>query len=78
VLTNLANNGLSSEIPVYKNIFNLYNNAPGFSTATPTDPNCTSYCTVTFNGSAGNYTHEWLLNGRIDHASPARIISSAT
>ena len=68
VLTNLANNGLSSEIPVYKNIFNLYNNAPGFSTATPTDPNCTSYCTVTFNGSAGNYTHEWLLNGRIDHA----------
>ena len=68
VLANLTANGLASEIPIYKNIFNLYNNAPGFSTATPTDPNCTSYCTVTFNGSAGNYTHEWLLNGRIDHA----------
>ena len=70
VLANLANNGLSSEIPIYKNIFNLYNNAPGYSNAiqqTPDTPD-NPYGTVVFNGTAGNYTHEWLLNGRIDHA----------
>ena len=30
-LANLANNGLSAEIPIYQNIFNLYNNAPGYN-----------------------------------------------
>ncbi|MGO8721102.1 MAG: carboxypeptidase regulatory-like domain-containing protein [Acidobacteriaceae bacterium] len=101
-LANLTANGLSAETPVYQNIFNLYNHAPGYSTATqstsdtaqvgplivdPTstqlcsisngqltvDPNgtikcsnATGYGTVVFNGSAGNFTHEWLMTGRID------------
>jgi hypothetical protein len=70
VLKNLANNGLSSETAVYKNVFDLYNKAPGYSTATPTSVAagyvCAPYCTVTFNGTAGNYTHEWLINPRFD------------
>jgi len=102
-LANLNANGLSAEIPVYQNIFNLYNNAPGYSTAAPSTPdtaqvgplvpdptstqlcsatgnvlsvdptngtipcsNDTGYGTVVFNGSAGNFTHEWLITARID------------
>lgn len=69
VLTNLSNNSLASEIPIYKNIFNLYNNAKGYSSGSETS-GCTTapYCTWTFNGSTDNYTHEWLLIGRIDHS----------
>lgn len=70
VLSNLVTNGLSSETAIYQNIFALYNNAPGFAQGaeTPADPNnpCAPYCTWTFNGTAGNYTHEWLMNPRID------------
>ncbi|MFP5204852.1 MAG: carboxypeptidase regulatory-like domain-containing protein [Acidobacteriota bacterium] len=69
VLKNLANNGLSSEAAIYQNIFNLYNKAPGFSSATPnytSQAACAPYCTVKFNGTAGNYTHEWLINPRFD------------
>jgi hypothetical protein len=84
-LANLNTNGLSAEAPVYQNVFNLYNNAPGYSTATqstsdtafvgppnctitPANPggNCPGYGTVVFNGNAGNFTHEWLMTGRID------------
>jgi len=73
VLANLTKNGLASEIPVYKNIFSLYNSAPGFSTAvvSTTDASSGGYGTVKFNGTAGNYTHEWLFNARIDHAISA-------
>jgi hypothetical protein len=70
VLNNLSVNGLASEIPIYQNIFSLYNNAPGFSKGTETPvsagSSCAPYCTVTFNGTAGNFTHEWLMNFRID------------
>ncbi len=70
VLANLTANGLSSEIPIYTNIFNLFNNAKGYSSAeetpVPAGVTCTPYCTVNFNATAGNYTHEWLFNGRID------------
>jgi hypothetical protein len=67
-LANLTANGLASEIPVYQNMFNLYNNAKGFSTATVSTPDASAggYGTVAFNGTAGNYTHEYLFNGRID------------
>lgn len=68
VLANLTTNGLASEIPTYQNIFNLYNNAPGYKTAIVSTPDSSSggYGTVSFNGSAGNFTHEYLFNGRID------------
>jgi hypothetical protein len=70
VLANLNANGLASEIPIYQNIFNLYNKAPGYSTAVVSTPDTASdpYGTVKFNGTAGNYSHEWLINGRIDDA----------
>lgn len=68
VLANLTANGLASEIPIYKNIFGLYDDAPGYSTATvnTTDAATGGYGTVQFNGSAGNFTHEWLVNPRVD------------
>jgi hypothetical protein len=70
VLANLTANGLASEIPIYTNIFNLFNHAPGFSNAvvSTTDASSGGYGTVSFNATAGNYTHEWLLNSRIDHS----------
>jgi hypothetical protein len=70
VLSNLTTNGLTSEIPVYENIFNLYKNAAGYATATPTPvpkgSTCAPYCTVTFNATASNFTHEYLFNPRFD------------
>lgn len=67
-LGNLAANGLSSEIPIYQNIFNLYNNAPGHQNATvsTSDSAAGGYGTVQFNATASNFTHEQLWNGRID------------
>ena len=53
-----------SEVPLYRQIFSLYNNAPGASTAKPDasgDPNVVDY-----NSTATNFAHEWLLTGRID------------
>ena len=73
VLANLVTNGLSSETAVYQNIFNLYNNSSGFKSGAETagcgadiEGSDYPYCTWTFNGTAGNYTHEWLMNPRID------------
>jgi hypothetical protein len=47
----------------YKQLFSVYQNAPGYSTATPApnDPNA-----VTYTASAGNFTHEFLLTSRVD------------
>ena len=69
-LQNLVNNGLSSEIPTYQNIFNLYNNAPGYANAvqSTSDADAGGYGTVQFNATAGNFTHEYLFNGRIDQS----------
>jgi hypothetical protein len=69
-LANLTANGLASEIPTYQSIFSLYNNAPNFTNAVA-DPNFTDastggYGLVQFNGEAGNFTHEYKINGRID------------
>jgi hypothetical protein len=67
-LANLTAGGHADEIAGYTNIFNLYNNAPGRSSAVVSTPDSTSggYGTVRFNGSAGNFTHEWLMTGRVD------------
>ena len=69
-LANLAANGLSSEIPGYQKVFALYNNAPGFASAvqSTSDADAAGYGTVRFNGTAGNFTHEYLINGRIDQS----------
>ncbi len=59
---NLAYNGNLAEAQQYQAIFNEYNNAPGAAGAAPTsDP--TAYL---FNGTAGNFTHEYLVSGRVD------------
>ena len=67
-LANLAANGLAAEIPVYQNIFNYYNTAPGSQNATvkTADSASDGYGTVQFNGTSGNFTHEWLASGRVD------------
>jgi hypothetical protein len=69
-LANLTANGLASEIPGYQSIFNLYTSNPHYASATA-DPNATDagtggYGLVSFNGEAGNFTHENKINGRID------------
>jgi hypothetical protein len=50
-------------VPMYKQLFSVYQNANGYSTATPSmsDPNAQVY---TY--SAGNFTHEFLLTSRVD------------
>jgi Carboxypeptidase regulatory-like domain len=60
---NLAYNGNADEASLYQSIFGYYNNAPGASAALadPNDPDV-----VIFNGTAGNFTHEYLVSGRID------------
>jgi Carboxypeptidase regulatory-like domain len=69
-LANLAKNGLASEIPAYNSLFALYNSAPNAANATVdqnfTDASTGGYGLVTFNGQAGNFTHENKINGRID------------
>jgi hypothetical protein len=49
--------------PFYKQLFSIYQNAPGYSTATqsPSDLNAVSYT-----ATAGNFTHEFLLTSRVD------------
>lgn len=59
---NLAYNGNSAEAPLVQTIFNQYNNAPGAAGASPTS-DATAYL---FNGTAGNFTHEYLVSGRVD------------
>ncbi len=70
-LANLTANGLASESSTYQGIFNLYNSNPGFAHATVdpnfTDANTGGYGLVSFNAGAANFTHEYLINGRIDH-----------
>jgi Carboxypeptidase regulatory-like domain len=50
-------------VPMYQQLFSVYQNAKGYSTAavSATDPNVQSY---TY--SAGNFTHEFLLTSRVD------------
>jgi hypothetical protein len=72
VLANLVTNGMASgttEYKIYQNIFSLYNNAPGYSTAavSTSDASSGGYGTVVFNGTASNESHEQMFNGRVDH-----------
>ena len=47
----------------YKQLFSVYQNAPGYATATqsPIDPNA-----VVYTSTQGNFTHEFLLTSRVD------------
>jgi hypothetical protein len=68
-LANLQANGHADEIAGYQNIFNLYNNAPGRANAVVSTPDSAAggYGTVLFRGQSGNFTHEWLMTGRVDN-----------
>ena len=61
---NLADNGLSTEAPLYQSLFGYYNNAPGYASGAldPNDPD-----TWIFNGQTTSFAQEWLINGRVDY-----------
>jgi hypothetical protein len=70
----------AGQVPFYTQLFNLYNNAPGASRAAATGAAGTSSgcpsgftvdpagdpCSLQFNSTAGNHTHEWIISGRYD------------
>lgn len=53
----------ANDVAFYKQILSVYQKAPGYANAAinPKDPN-----QVTFNNNQGNFTHEWLFEGRVD------------
>jgi hypothetical protein len=63
--SSLAANGNTAECGLYKTMFGVYNNASAGKATIPDpgDPNALRYT-----GTAGNFTHEWLLSGRIDQS----------
>lgn len=61
VLANIAQVS-PSQLPFYRNMFNLYNNAPGAASATP----YTTYANA-FEADPRNNLAEWLLTARVDH-----------
>jgi hypothetical protein len=67
----------AGSVPFYQNMFNIYNGAPGASTATALpggDSGCDSTfalpggapCALGFRSTAGNLNREWLLTARVD------------
>lgn len=75
-LANLSGN--PQQVAFYQNLFGLYNNAHGAAGATPSstcgDAGVTGAgllastpCISTFQSTAGNFTHEYLMSLRIDH-----------
>jgi Carboxypeptidase regulatory-like domain/TonB-dependent Receptor Plug Domain len=74
-LTNLAGNGHADEIPFYKQIFAVYNGAPGVSAATPVPGGCQNFtglpagvpCALEFRTTPPNSNKEYQWSGRVDH-----------
>ena len=76
----LANVGTMqpSEVPLYQNMFNFWNGAPGAASATNslpgggcqdfTNPNfgASNPCALQLHSTVSTLTHEWLLTGRFD------------
>ncbi len=62
-IANAINAAPAEDQAFYKQLFSVYQNANGYSTATqsPTDLNALSYTST-----AGNFTHEFLLTSRVD------------
>lgn len=74
-LANLTATGNAAEIPFYNQIFNIYNNAPGVSRATPVSGGgCDggvvlaggAPCANQFQSNINNLTTEWLMTARVD------------
>jgi hypothetical protein len=74
-LANLTATGNAAEIPFYNQIFNIYNNAPGVSRATPVSGGgCDggvalaggAPCAMQFQSNINNLTTEWLMTARVD------------
>jgi hypothetical protein len=75
-LTNLAGNGNGGEIPFYKQIFAIYNNAPGVGAATPVaGGGCQGFtglgagvpCALQFRTTPPNSNREYQWSARVDH-----------
>ena len=78
-LTNLTATGHSDEIPFYKQLFAIYNNAPGAGAAVPAPSNggCGRFtsdllpagapCAVEFRSTPPNTNREYQWSGRVDH-----------
>ena len=81
VLADLATEGLTASIPFYQQAFNLYNNAKGAQNAVQFDTGIGNApapclgeletvpeggCINTFRATNPNFTHEWLISGRVD------------
>lgn len=79
-LANLASTGHSASIPFYRQMFNLWNGAPGAKRAVPGNPQvgdltgCNGFtglgsatpCALSFRSTANNLTYEYLLGSRFD------------
>ncbi len=75
-MTNLAGNGNAGEIPFYKQIFAIYNNAPGVGAATPVaGGGCQGFtglpadvpCALQFRTTPPNSNREYQWSSRVDH-----------
>jgi len=76
-LANLAANGNAAEIPFYKQVFAVYNNAPGVGAAVPVANNggCQDFtglaagvpCALQFRTTPPNTNKEYLWSARVDH-----------
>jgi outer membrane receptor protein involved in Fe transport len=78
VLQNLAGNGNAAEIPFYKQIFGIYNNAPGAGSASAvagggcggfTSPllAASAPCVLQFRNTPADINKEYQWSGRVDH-----------
>lgn len=69
-IANLQSNGNAAEVAGYQKVFALYTSLPGYANAPVSTPDSSAngYGTVLLNGTAGNFTHEYLITGRIDQA----------
>jgi hypothetical protein len=75
-MTNLAGNGNADEIPFYKQIFAIYNGAPGVGAATPVaGGGCQDFtglpagvpCALEFRTTPPNTNREYQWSARVDH-----------
>ncbi len=74
-LSNLAMNGNADEIPFYKQIFAIYNGAPGVGAATPVPGGCQDFtglpagvpCALEFRTTPPNLNREYQWSARVDH-----------
>jgi len=73
-IANLNGSGNAAQVPFYNQIFNLYNGAPGASSAGPVSGSCDggvtlpggAECVNKFQSNINNLTTEWLLTARVD------------